>query len=68
LQILGTLDTVYTMNRDEMVEIFEVDQFRFNEELYSEIHLSITHINFDKNGNKRSNFKVEQVLNFSFLS
>lgn len=50
------------MNRDEIVEIFEVDPFSFNGKVYSEIHLSITHINFDQGGNKRSNFQVEEVI------
>jgi hypothetical protein len=50
------------MNRDKIVEIFEVDPFNFNGSTYIEIHLSITHINFDKDGNKRSNFEVEQVI------
>lgn len=50
------------MNSDEIVEIYEVDRFSLNGEWYSEIHLSITHINFDKNGNRRNNFEAEQVI------
>lgn len=50
------------MNRDEIVEIYEVDRFSFNGEWFSEIHLSITHINFDKNGNRRNHFEAEQVI------
>lgn len=50
------------MNRSEVVEIFEVDTIRFNGKKYSEIHLSITHINFDSNGHKRSSFTSEEVV------
>lgn len=50
------------MNRDEIVEIYEVDQFSFNGDRYTEIHLSIMHINFDKNGNRRNHFGAEQVI------
>ena len=50
------------MNRDEIVEIFEVDSFFFNNECYSEIHISLAHINFDKSGNKRNDFKIEKVI------
>jgi hypothetical protein len=50
------------MNRDEIVEIYEVDRFYFNGEKFTEVHLSITHINFDKNGNRRNHFEAEQVI------
>jgi|GEM_PF-5720892 len=50
------------MLRDEVVEIFEVDPVNFNGYLYSEIHISINHINFDNSGYKRSNFKTEEVI------
>jgi hypothetical protein len=50
------------MNRDEVVEIFEVDTFVFNNLSYSEIHISLNHINYDKSGNKRSDLKAEGVI------
>lgn len=50
------------MDRDEVVDIFEVDSFSFNGEVYTEIHLAINHINYDKSGHKRSNFEAEAVI------
>lgn len=50
------------MKRDEIIEIFEVDTFYFNNKEYSEIHISLNHINFDKDGRKRSNFSAEKVI------
>jgi len=50
------------MARDNDISIVEIDSFVFNGHEYTEIHVSLEHINFDVKGNKRSSFTVEEVV------
>ena len=50
------------MGRDDEISIVEVDGLVFNGREYSEIHVSLEHINFDSKGNRRSSFTIEEVI------
>ena len=50
------------MERDADIAVVEVEEFIFNGREYSEIHISLNHINFDSKGHKRSSFTIEEVV------
>ena len=50
------------MDRDEKIDKFEVESFYFNGTVFTEIHLSLNHINFDEKGNSRSKYSPEEVI------
>jgi hypothetical protein len=47
---------------DELLEI-EADEFKFRGKTYNKLLISMGHINFDKDDNKRSDLAVEEVIN-----
>jgi hypothetical protein len=50
------------VNRDDEIDIFEVEAFNFNGAIFTEVHISINHINFNEKGNQRSSFSGENVV------
>ncbi|MEI8347963.1 MAG: hypothetical protein WCG27_10890 [Pseudomonadota bacterium] len=50
------------IDRDKEVQVAQVEDFQFNGKTYKEIHLSLGHINYDKAGNKRSDYGAEEVV------
>lgn len=63
-QVANTCNLWYgsKMERDGDISVIEVEEFIFNGRGYSEIHISLNHINFDSKGHKRSSFTVEEVV------
>jgi len=54
------------LSRNEELTIVEFDGIHFNGVTYTRLEVPLSHINFDNNGNQRSEFNAEEICKLVF--